>query len=63
MRHDFEKRCQTMFRWLNGYCRIARIKGYATNGDSRKYIDGLMSSDIARREQALEYAVRWLIRY
>jgi len=63
MRHDLEKRYQTMFRWLNGFCRMARVKGYAENGDYRKYIDGLMSSDIARREQASEYAVRWLIRY
>jgi len=34
-----------------------RVKGYAKNGDSRKCIDCLMSSDIARREQAFEYAV------
>ncbi len=63
MRHDLEKRYQTMFQWLNSFRRVARAKCYATNGDLRKYIDGLKSSDVARRAQALEYAVRWLIRY
>jgi hypothetical protein len=63
MRHDLEKRYQTMFQWLNSFCRMARVKGYATNGDLRKYIDGLKSSDVARRGRALEHAVRWLIRY
>jgi len=63
MRHDLESRYQTMFQWLKSYRRSARTKGYATYGDQRKYIDGLKSSDIAKRAQALEYAVRWLIRY
>ena len=63
MRDDLEKRYQTMFQWLNSFRRVARAKCYATNGDLRKYIDGLKSSDVARRAQALEYAVRWLIRY
>ncbi len=63
MRQDLEKRYQTMFRWLNNFRRWARTKGYATNGDLRKYIDGLKSADVARRGQSLEHAVRWLIRY
>ena len=63
MRHDLEKRYQTMFQWLNSFRRMARVKCYATNGDLRKYIDGLKSSDIARKGRALEHAVRWLIHY
>jgi DNA polymerase I len=63
IRHDLESRYQTMFQWLNNFRRMARAKGYATNGDLRKYIDGLKSSDIARRGRALEHAVRWLIHY
>ncbi len=62
MRHDLERRYQTMFRLLNDFRRMARTSGYAANGDLRKYIDGLKSSDIARRDLALEHAVRWLIR-
>jgi DNA polymerase I-like protein with 3'-5' exonuclease and polymerase domains len=61
MRYDLERRYQTMFRWLNDFRRTARARGYAANGDLRKYIDGLKSSDIARRDQALEQAVRWLL--
>lgn len=34
MRHDLEKRYQTMFQWLNGFRRMALAKRYATNGDS-----------------------------
>ena len=63
MRHDLEKRYQTMFRWLNNFRRWVRAKGYATNGDLRKYIDGLKSADVARRSQSVEHAVRWLIHY
>jgi hypothetical protein len=63
MRHDLEKRYRVMFQWLNNFRRMARINRYATNGELRKYIDGLKSSDLARRGRALEYAVRWLIHY
>jgi DNA polymerase I-like protein with 3'-5' exonuclease and polymerase domains len=63
IRHDLGRRYQTMFGWLENYRRSARANGYATINGKRKYIDGLKSSDIARREKALENAVRWLIRY
>jgi DNA polymerase I-like protein with 3'-5' exonuclease and polymerase domains len=63
IRHDLGKRYQTMFGWLENYRRGAQANGYATIDGKRKYIDGLKSSDIARREKALENAVRWLIRY
>jgi hypothetical protein len=44
---------------------MAQVTGYGINpmDGKRKYIDGLKSSDIAKKEQALEHAVRWLIRY
>jgi DNA polymerase I-like protein with 3'-5' exonuclease and polymerase domains len=63
VRHDLARRYQVMFQWLNNFRRMARTRGYAVYGDLRKYIDGLKSSDIARRDQALVHAVRWLIRY
>ena len=63
IRDVLTRRYQTMFQWLNGFRSVARTKGYATNGKLRKYLDGLKSSNIVRREQALEHAVRWLIRY
>ena len=63
MRHDLEKRYPTMLQWLNNFRRLARAKCYATNGGLGKYIDGLKSSDVAKRIQALEFAIRWLIHY
>jgi DNA polymerase-1 len=63
IRNVLEKKYETTFRWLNEFRCFAQTTGYATNGKLRKYIDGLKSSDIAKRRQALEYAVRWLIRY
>lgn len=62
IRHDLQRRYLTTFRWLDDFRRMARTRGYGAVGDLRKYIDGLKSSDIARRDQALEYAVRWLLR-
>jgi DNA polymerase I-like protein with 3'-5' exonuclease and polymerase domains len=65
IKRDLETRYQALFRWLNNYRRIAQATGYGSNpiDGKRKYIDGLKSSDIAKKAQALEHAVRWLIRY
>ena len=65
IKRDLETRHQALFRWLNNYRRIAQGTGYGINpiDGKRKYIDGLKSSDIAKKAQALEHAVRWLIRY
>jgi hypothetical protein len=63
IRHDLGKRYPTMFGWLENYRRNALENGYASIDGKRKYIDGLKSSDIARREKASENAVRWLLRY
>jgi len=63
IRHDLEKRYRVMFRWLNAFCRTTQAKGFAESDGLKKYIDGLGCSDLARREQALQHAVRWLIHY
>jgi DNA polymerase I-like protein with 3'-5' exonuclease and polymerase domains len=65
IKRDLETRYQALFHWLNNYRRMAQAKGYGINpiDGRRKYIDGLKGSDIAKKEQALEHAVRWLIRY
>ena len=63
IRHDLETKYQIMFRWLSAFCRTTQSKGFATSEGLKKYIDGLRCSDLARREQALEHAVRWLVRY
>jgi DNA polymerase-1 len=63
IRNDLGERYSTMFRWLDSYRRKAQANGYAAIDGKRKYIDGLKSSDMARRDRAMEEAVRWLIRY
>ncbi len=63
IRTDLGERYSTMFRWLDNYRRKAQANGYAAIDGKRKYIDGLKSSDMARRDRAMEEAVRWLIRY
>jgi hypothetical protein len=65
IKRDLETRYQALFHWLDNYRRMAQVTGYGINpmDGKRKHIDGLKSSDIAKKEQALEHAVRWLIRY
>jgi hypothetical protein len=63
IRNQLEKKYERMFQWLTKFRCMALEHGYAANGGFRKYIDGLKSSDVARRRQAVEHAVRWLIRY
>ena len=61
MRHDVKARYKTLFRWLEKFQRLALKNGYARIGDKRKYVDGLKSSNIAKRKKALEHVVRWSV--
>jgi hypothetical protein len=63
VRYDLEMEHRKMFRWLKKNRFKALDNGYAENGRLRKYIDGLKSSDLARRQEAARHVVRWLVRY
>jgi DNA polymerase I-like protein with 3'-5' exonuclease and polymerase domains len=63
LRQDLETRYRTLFAWLAYFQKQAESNGYAMHNGKRKYIDGLRSADLAKRGRALEYAVRWLIRW
>jgi DNA polymerase I len=52
-----------LFKWLDTYRRDAMTQGFAYHDGKRKYLEGLKSSDIDRRNKALVSAVRWAIRY
>jgi len=52
-----------VFKWLDTYRRDAMALGFAYHDGKRKYLEGLKSSDIDRRNQAVVSAVRWAIRY
>jgi DNA polymerase-1 len=62
IRHDIEKRYATLFKWIHDFQMTSLRNGYATANGRRKYIDGLRSSNIAKRKRAQEHMVRWLIR-
>ena len=61
--HDLEVRYCRSFKWLEEYRQETMRLGFALNGDKRRWFDGLRSSDLAKRQRALDSAVRWLLRY
>ena len=50
-----------LFTWLDEYRRSIEASGFASSGECRKYLDGLGSSDIHKRNSAKQSAIRWLI--
>jgi DNA polymerase-1 len=56
-------RYQTLFTWLEDFKRTAILRGFAEYNGERKYLAGLQSSDIDRRNKAIRSAIRWLVRY
>jgi hypothetical protein len=54
-------RYSELFAWIDNYRRSAISAGFAVSGTRRKYWDGLKSSNLERRAQAVHFAVRWLI--
>jgi DNA polymerase I-like protein with 3'-5' exonuclease and polymerase domains len=63
LRQDLEARYRTLCAWLAHFQKQAERNGYAMHDGKRKDIDGFRSADLAKRRRALEYAVRWLIRW
>ena len=63
LRCAITSRYPTLFSWLLDFRRAARANGFAEHGSSRKYLAGLRSSDIDKRNRAVRSAVRWLARY
>jgi DNA polymerase-1 len=56
-------RYQALFSWLQEFRRAALANGFAEYGGNRKYLAGLRSSDVDKRNRAVRSAVRWLARY
>jgi|SRR5919109_1266400 DNA polymerase I-like protein with 3'-5' exonuclease and polymerase domains len=61
LREKITARYSEMFAWLNQYRRSVVSAGFAVSGRRRKYLDGLRSSDLERRNKAVQSALRWLI--
>ena len=52
-----------LFTWIEIYRKETAIRGFGYHDGTRKYLDGLKSSDINKKQKALRSAVEWLIRY
>jgi len=61
LREFIVARYAKLFEWLDDFRRRAISTGFATFGERRKYWDGLASSDLGKRNKAVQSAVRWMI--
>ena len=63
LRSTITSRYPVLFSWLQDFSMAALANGFAEYDGSRRYIAGLRSSDIDKRNRAARSAVRWLARY
>ena len=63
LRSAITSRYPALFSWLQDFRRAALANGFAEYGGSRKYLAGLRSSDVDKRNRAVRSAVRWLAKY
>ena len=63
LRSALTSRYQALFSWLQEFRRAALANGFAEYSGNRKYLAGLRSSDVDKRNRAVRSAVRWLARY
>jgi DNA polymerase-1 len=61
LREEVTDRYPRLFAWLEECRRNIVSRGCVTLGQRRRYWEGLGSSDIDKRNRALQSAVRWLI--
>jgi DNA polymerase I-like protein with 3'-5' exonuclease and polymerase domains len=63
IRQALEAKYVKVFKWLDTYRTDTMTRGFGFHDGRRKYLDGLKSSDIDKRQNALVSAVRWAVRY
>lgn len=63
IRINLRGRYEIAFEWLDRFCKEAMAQGYAEYAGQRKYIEGLRSSNIDKKNKAAKAAVRWLLHY
>lgn len=61
IRRELESRYAIVFQSLDIFRKDVLEKGYIEHGGQRKYLEGLHSSDLNKRNKALVAAVRWQI--
>ena len=63
VRRELDARYCLAFRWLDVFRKEALQNGFVSHGERRKYLEGLQSSDMDKRNQGLNAAVKWLVCY
>jgi DNA polymerase I-like protein with 3'-5' exonuclease and polymerase domains len=63
IRHDVHLRYRRAFQFLEEFRKNSLAQGYALRDGKRKYLAGLKSSNLGKRNKAQDYAVRWLLGY
>jgi DNA polymerase I-like protein with 3'-5' exonuclease and polymerase domains len=63
IRHDLKIRYSSTFLWLEQFCNKTATNGFASAPGHRRYLDGLRSSNLEKRNKAVNSAVKWLIEW
>jgi transposase len=63
LKNTITSRYRTLFTWLEDFKRTSVTRGFAEYRGKRKYLAGLQSSDVDKRNKAIRSAVRWLVGY
>ncbi len=63
IKQEWKKCFPGTFKWFEKFKHDAMIMGYAELHGKKKYLYGLNSSNMAKKEIALQNIVRWAIRY
>ena len=63
IRHQFRVRYSSSFSCLEEFRKETSAKGFASAPGRRRYFEGLRSSNLERRVNAVNSAVRWLVRW
>jgi hypothetical protein len=63
LRGVFTSRYKALFLWLQEFRRSVLANGFAEYRGRRRYLAGLLSSDVDKRNRAVRSAIRWLARY
>jgi len=56
-------RYRRVFQWVDAVCRDAANPGFVQKDSRRFYVAGLGSSNLYKRQQAMNLCVRWLLQY
>ena len=63
LRHRMRVRYRHVFQWVEAVRTDAVKHGFVQNAGRRFHVAGLASSNLYKRQQAMNLCVRWLLQY